>query len=142
MRLILPNGAVGAFSQRNLSLITEAFRNLPLSTAQNITMHRTGFAPVEVTISGRFGVSYTGSPVQRVPDIETRPIAPSDDPADPAVLWAATQLPVPVRPIWTDFTIAGRPLFPECEAYLGHAQTLVEHACSIAQQVSLTPPPS
>ena len=124
----------------------EAFRNLPLSTARNITMHRTGFAPVEVTISGRFGVSYTGSPVQRVPDIETRPIAPSDDPADPAVLWAATLPPVPVRPMWTDFTIAGRPLFPECQVYLGHAQTLVEHACSIAQQVhggdSLTPPPS
>jgi hypothetical protein len=125
-----------------------AFRNLPLSTARNITMHRTGFPPVEVTISGRFGVSYTGSPVQRVPDIETRSIVPSDDPADPAILLAlaAARSPVPVQPMWTDFTIADRPLFPECQAYLRHAQNLVEHARGIAQQVhggdSLTPPPS
>jgi hypothetical protein len=124
----------------------EAFRKLPLSTARNITMHRTGFAPVKVTISGRFGVSYTGSPVERVPSTEMRPIDPDDDPADPGVLWAGTEPPVPVRPMWTDFTIAGRPLFSECQAYLGHAQNLVELARSIAQQVhggdSLTPPPS
>jgi hypothetical protein len=108
-------------------------------------MHRTGFAPVGVTISGRFGVSYTGSPVQRVPDAESRPIA-GDDPADPGVLWAATEPPVPVQPMWTDFTIADKPLFPECQAYLGQVQSLKEHARSIAQQVHdsgrLTSPPS
>jgi len=125
----------------------ETFGRLLLSTARNITLHRSGFPPVEVTISGRFGVSYTGSPIQRVSDIETSPIVPSDDPADPAILlaFAAARSPVPVQPMWTDFAIAGRPLFPECQAYLGHAQNLVEHARSIAQQVhggdSLTAPP-
>jgi hypothetical protein len=124
----------------------DTFGKLLLSSSRNITMHRTGFAPVEVTISGHFGVSYTGSPVQRVPDAETRPIASGDNPTDPGVLWAATLPPVPVQPMWTDFTIAGKPLFAECRAYLGHLQSLVEHARGIAQQVhgsdSLTQPPS
>jgi len=123
----------------------EAFRKLPLSMARNITSHRTGFAPVKVTISGRFGVSYTGSPIECVPSAEMRPIGPDDNPADAAVLWAATESPVPVQPTWLDFTIAGRPLLPECRAYLQDAQNLVKHARGIAQQVHgsdrLTPPP-
>jgi hypothetical protein len=123
----------------------EAFGKLPLSSARNITLHRTGFPPVEVTISGRFGVTYTGNAVRRVPSTETRPIAPGDDPADPAVLWQAIQPPVPVEAKCEDFTIGGKPLFPECHAYLRQAQSLVERARSIAQQVhgsdTLTTPP-
>lgn len=49
-----------------------AFAKLPLTNARNITFHRTGFANVTVTISGHFGVTYTGSPVRPVPSTETR----------------------------------------------------------------------
>jgi hypothetical protein len=123
-----------------------AFGKLPLSSARNITLHRTGSPPVEVAISGRFGVTYPGSPVQHVPSTETRPIAPSDYPANPAVLWQSIQPPVPIEPKWTYFTIDSKALFPECQAYLQQAQILVEHARAIAQQVhgndTLTSPKS
>jgi hypothetical protein len=75
-----------------------AFAKLPLTNARNITFHRTGFANVTVTISGHFGVTYTGNPVRPVPSTETRPIAPTDDPADPAVLWQHIQPPLPIEP--------------------------------------------
>jgi hypothetical protein len=58
----------------------KAFAKLPLTNARNITFHRTGFANVTVTISGHFGVTYTGGPVRPVPSTETKPIAPIDDP--------------------------------------------------------------
>ncbi len=43
------------------------FKNLPLSTARNISLHSTGFAPVEVHITPRFGVTYAGTPIKPVP---------------------------------------------------------------------------
>jgi hypothetical protein len=48
------------------------FKRLPLSTARNISVHRTGFVgAVKVTIRGRFGVTYCGSAVEPVPVAET-----------------------------------------------------------------------
>jgi hypothetical protein len=52
----------------------DTFAALPLGTARHISEHRTGFAPVTVTISGRFGVTYTGDPINRLPITETRPV--------------------------------------------------------------------
>jgi hypothetical protein len=122
------------------------FRNLPLSKARNISLHRTGYpAAVEVKIVGRFGLSYIGSPVKRVPAAESRPVSAEDDPNDPAVIWAATLPPVPVHPMWSDFQIDGKPLFAECRAYVEQAQQLVTQARAIAERVHgtdvLTPPP-
>jgi hypothetical protein len=123
----------------------DAFRSLALTNARNISLHRKGYPPVELNITGRFGVSYVGSPVKGVPGAESRPISADDDPADPAVLWAATELPVPVRPMWTDFTIGGKPLFAECRAYLAQAEQLATQARGIAERVHgtdvLTPSP-
>jgi hypothetical protein len=121
----------------------KAFKALPLSNARNVSLHRSGVAPVEVTIAGRFGVSHVGTPVKRVADAESRPIVAGDD---PSLQWAATLPPVPVEPRWTDFTIDGRPLFPECRAYREEAAQLLARGRAISNSVhgteSLTPPPS
>jgi hypothetical protein len=118
-----------------------AFGALPLSTARNISLHRSGVAPVEVNIRGRFGVVHVGTPVRRVPIAESAPIVAGDD---PALQWAATEPPVAVQPAWTDFKIDGNPLFPECRAYLQEARNLLDQARSIVQLVhgkqTLTPP--
>jgi hypothetical protein len=124
----------------------DTFRNLPLSKARNVSFHRTGYPTgVEVHILGMFGLSYTGNPVERVPIVESRPRGPGDDPNDPAVIWASTLPPVPVRPTWTDFQIDGKPLFPECGTYLQQVHDLVAQARAIAKRVHgtdvLTPPP-
>jgi hypothetical protein len=117
------------------------FRDLPLSATRNTIFHRTGVAPVNVRITGRFGVTYTGKPIKDVPAAESRNIVAGDD---PSLQWAATPPPVSVRPAWTDFTIDGKPLFPECQDYLEEARKLLNEARRISQQVhgndSLTPP--
>jgi hypothetical protein len=120
------------------------FRQHALSNARNISFHRTGYSAVEVSITGRFGVNHIGSPVKQVPAAESRDVG--DPGNDPALLWATTQTPLPVRPMWSDFTIDGKPLFAECQAYLAQARQLADQARGIAQHVhgtdSLTSPPS
>jgi len=115
----------------------EIFDKLRLGTARDRSVHRTGFAPANVTIIGRFGVTYTGGPATRVPTAGTRQI--SDE-------LAYLDTPVAVQPMWTDFTIDGKPLFDECKAYLDAARKLIADARIIAATVhgavSLTPPPS
>jgi hypothetical protein len=122
-----------------------AFRQHSLSNARNISFHRTGYPSVEVSITGRFGVVHTGSPVQSVPTAESRPLEPNIS-DNPALMWAATRPPVPVRPRWDQFTIDGKPLFAECRAYLALAQQLADKAHGISQCVhgtaTLTAPPS
>ena len=113
------------------------FRALRLSTARNISAHRT-FAPATVTISGRFGVTYIGNPAQRVPISETPQIA------DSALAFLAK--PKPVRPEWDDFDIEGQPLFPACRDYLNAARSLMDEARRIVLLVhgtqSLSFPPT
>jgi len=113
------------------------FRNLPLSGARNISLHRSGVAPVETKITGRFGISYTGTPVKRIPTSET-PTFPPD------FQWMAR--PVPLQPRWQDFEINGKPLFAECQAYLREAQRLLNEARRICQlehgSAAPTQPPS
>jgi hypothetical protein len=123
--------------------VHDTFRGLSLSNARNISLHRTGVAPVEVNITGRFGVSHIGTPIKHVPTSESTHIIAGDD---PALQWAATLPPDPVQPTWTDFSIDGRPLFQECQAYLQEARKVVAHASTIVQHVhgnnTVTPPPS
>jgi hypothetical protein len=103
----------------------DGFRALRLSAVRHISEHRTGYAPVTVTISGLFGVTYIGSPTERVPLSETRQI---DDP-ELALLLAK---PNPIQPRWDDFDIEGQPHFPACREYLNCAHTLVGEARGIA----------
>ncbi len=120
----------------------DAFREIALSTARNISLHRIGIAPVEVNITGRFGVSYIGTPVRRVPTAESATIVAGDN---PSLQWAATQPPVSIRPAWTDFKIDGKPLFHECQDYLAKAGSLLAEARHISQKIhgnnKLTTPP-
>ena len=115
----------------------DIFDKLPLGTARDRSVHRTGFSPAEVAIIGRFGMTYSGGPAKPVPTAETRQI--SDELAN-------LDTPVEVQPMGTDFTIDGRPLFAECRAYLDAAHKLIADARIIAATVhgaaSLTPPPS
>jgi hypothetical protein len=110
----------------------KSFRELPLSKARNVSVHRTGVVPVTVSINGMFGVTYTGTTVTRVPLSEPRHLF------DPSTL-------VPLRqPSRSEFHIGERQLFPECEDYLEKARVLIETARSISDAVhgnqSLTPP--
>jgi hypothetical protein len=117
------------------------FRNLPLSKERNISYHRTGYPAVEGKITGRYGV-YIGSPINRLPTVESEPLIARDT---DALKWAATQPPPPIRATASDFTIGGASLFPECRSYLEQANCLVSQARAIAQLVHgadvLTPPP-
>jgi hypothetical protein len=116
----------------------DGFRALPLGRARHISEHRTGVAPVTVTISGRFGVTYIGNAVEHIPLSETRKID------DPDLVFLAH--PIPVQPTWNDFTIEGQPLFPACREYLNAARALVDEGRRIALQVhgtkSLSFPPT
>lgn len=119
------------------------FRQHPLSEQRNISFHRTGYPDVEVRITGRFGIDHIGSPVKAVPSGESGARGNKDD--DAASLFAATQPPLPVQPMASDFTIDGKPLFPECKSYLDRASELITCAREIAQRVHgekpLTAPP-
>jgi hypothetical protein len=116
----------------------DGFRALRLSTVRNISEHRTGVAPVTVTISGLFGVTYIGGPTDRIPISETRQID------DPALAFLAK--PNPIQPKWDDFDIEGQPLFLACRDYLNGARALVNEARRIALLVhgpnSLSFPPT
>jgi hypothetical protein len=117
----------------------ESFRALRLGTVRHISEHRTGVAPVKVTISGMFGVTYIGGPVTRVPIAETRHID------DSSLLWMAKPIPLP-QPSWDDFDIEGQPLFPACQDYLNGARALVNDARHVSNAVhgtiALSSPPS
>ena len=63
--------------KKQFKVAYNAFLALQLGTARHISEHRTGVAPVKVTISGLFGVTYIGDPANHVPISETRHI---DDP--------------------------------------------------------------
>ena len=114
-----------------------AFRKLPLGEARHQIEHRTGVAPVEVTVIGRFGVTYRGGPATLVPMSETPVI---NDPNFPPSLARAH----PLRPMWNDFTIQGQPLFETCQDYLNRAAQLISEARLVAARVhgdeDLSPP--
>ena len=114
------------------------FRMAALSTARNVSLHRTGYSSVEVEITGRFGVVYEGSAVEGVPTAES-PQFDGDAPS-----WAGTQPPPVILPQPSDFSIDGTPLFDACQAYLAQAQNLVTQARDIGLRVhgtnSLTAP--
>lgn len=114
------------------------FGKLRLSTARNISEHRTGVVPVTVTINRLFGVPYIGNPAEHVPIFETRQ---SDDSA-----LAFLDKPNPIQPSWGDFDIEGQPLFPACQDYLNGARALMDEARRIALLVhgtnSLSSPPT
>jgi hypothetical protein len=122
----------------------EAFRKHHLSNARNVSEHRRGFPNVEGRVVGPFGKVHVASPVNRIPDAETRCFSPGNAPDLP--LWAATQSPQPIQPRCDQFTIGGKPLFDECRSYLQLACNLRDEADNICQQVhgsnSLTIPPS
>jgi hypothetical protein len=93
----------------------EAFRALPLGTARHISEHRTGVPPVIVTVTGRFGLTYSGSPTKMIPMSEAREMPPE-------LGWMQSQMPI--QPMWKDFVIDGKPLFEACREYLESAQAL------------------
>jgi len=117
----------------------DSFRASRLGTLRHISEHRTGVAPATVTISGLFGVTYVGSPVDLIPLTETRHIT------HPDLSWM--DRPIPLRqPSWDDFELEGQPLFPACQEYLDGARALVNTARHISDVVhgtmSLSSPPS
>jgi hypothetical protein len=120
----------------------DTFRQHLLSTERNISFHRAGFpALVQVTHTGLFGVTYIGGPAKGIPIAATRPSAEAIAQGMPVGVF---QQSVPVWPLWSDFTIDGKPLFDECRSYLELAGQLVEQARRITQRVhgdaDLTPP--
>jgi hypothetical protein len=123
----------------------EAFRQHPLTNERDVTEHRLGFPNIEGKIDGPFGKVHTASPTSRIPTAECRPLEPNIN-NDPALQWAATLPPRPIQPRWDQFTINGRPLFAECQAYLQLARDVRERAGKICDVVhggkALSTPPS
>jgi hypothetical protein len=136
-----------AFQGKFDSLFAD-FKQLPLSGARNVTLHRSGVAPVEVQITGMWGV-YTGGPLEKVPESETPTIVAGND---PALMVAAMQPPQSIEPRASDFSLivanaSGQQrmqLFPECGEFLQKAKNLVEEARKICQAEhgweKITPP--
>jgi hypothetical protein len=115
----------------------EAFRSLPLSNARNDSDHRTGVSPARVTVGGRFGVRFMGSPTEQIPISETREM-----PAE----FGWMQKSVPILTFWSDFSVYGKPLFETADDHLKKAQALVVKAKTLAEEVhgraKLSCPPS
>jgi hypothetical protein len=113
----------------------DAFRQHPLTTVRNSSEHRRGFPDVEGKIIGPFGTVHIATPTQRVPDAESRPLEAGNINSNAALQWAAALPPRPIEPKRDQFTIAGKPLFPECHAYLTLARDLRAKAQSICDEV-------
>jgi hypothetical protein len=113
------------------------FRALPLGNARHISEHRTGAPPVTASVTGRFGITYFGSPTKTIPMTESREL-----PAE----FAWMQKRVAVRPTWSQFEIDGKPLFETCDDYLKRASELITKARALAEEVhgdsKLTSPPT
>jgi hypothetical protein len=105
----------------------DAFQKLPLSNARNVSMHRSGVAPVTVQTKSLFGVMFVGSPVKPLPSTHSRPAEIGG-----GLPWES---PLPLLPHWQDFSIDGSSLFAECRDYLASAQILVADGRGIAQSV-------
>jgi len=118
--------------------IYKNFRDMPLSTARNISAHRVGYPDVTVAVIGAWGVRYEGSPIEHVPSTETREI-------DIPELGFLSK-PHVLRPDQATFQIDGRDLFDACREYLAAARRLMADAQEIAARVHndkfLTSPPS
>ncbi len=105
----------------------EPFAKLPLSSARNVSAHRTGYPDVTVAIVGTWGVVYEGSPIKPVPSSET----PEID--NPELAFLAKSRPL--RPEQARFQIDGRDLFDACREYLEAANKLIVDAHEIAERV-------
>lgn len=126
------------FRERFSSAYT-GFRNLGLSNTRHVVEHRTGVAPIEVMVVGRWGLTHIGSPTKRIPDSEIRDLPNAEMP------WMTQPTAVPT-PNWADFRVDDQPLFEAVKHYLDAAGKLVSDARAIAEAVhgssSLTPPPT
>lgn len=136
------------FQEKFRPLYTQ-FSEHPLSRARNITVHRGGTPPVEVKVTGRWGVVYEGDPTQHIRSTEIPPEVARRDPTVPMG-------PVPISPLEpavSDFLLRERrgdnihtyPLFSTCEEYKNVAYSLVEETQKLITNVHgderLTPPP-
>jgi len=104
----------------------DTFRALPLGAARHISEHRRGIPPVEVTVTGRFGLTYSGGPTKMIPMSEAQEMPPE-------LGWM--QRHMPIQPMRDDFVIDGKPLFEACREYLESAQTLVAVARALGESV-------
>jgi hypothetical protein len=114
------------------------FRDLPLSKVRVTTMHRTGIAPVQVALTGSWGVVYRGGPTQSLPLVDQRPSPIGSTPAEYVpVIQSPT---MPLEPKTDDFWVEGlggtrHPLFPECQTYLKAVETLIAKARTLDQRI-------
>jgi hypothetical protein len=105
-----------------------SFVQMPLSDVRNVTLHRTGVAPVEVRVMGRWGSPFVGTPLQQIPLTESLPVS--------VPLSAAGEPLQQLEPCAADFSITITSggttstvgLFPESQKYLEAARKLVADA--------------
>jgi hypothetical protein len=123
--------------EEQFKTLYESFGRPLLVTARHISEHRTGFPPVTVTVSGRFGVTYIGDPIKRIPITETRRLEGE---------FGFMESPLRIHPRWTDFEINGQPLFDACNSYVQQLERLIQQARTLAQEIhdgsTLSAPPN
>jgi hypothetical protein len=106
--------------------VYDAFKEMTLGCARHISEHRTGFAPVIVTINRRFGVTYIGDPLTPLPNTA---------PPTSQSTYGGMPPPILLGPSWADFVINGEPLFDACRSYVDHAEALIERARALVAEV-------
>lgn len=133
--------------QDSFRVLYEGFAQLPSSKARVVSVHRHGMPPVEVAVSGIFGI-YQGGPAQALPSADVRPGPVGNSPAEyvPVISSPAIPLVPTLADFWLrDSSGATYALFPTCEGYLQAAGTAVAEARKIAAAIHgnrpLTPPP-
>jgi hypothetical protein len=139
--------------QQSFSPIYTAFGRHPVSRARVVTMHRTGLPPVEVQVTGYWGVVYRGGPTEAIPALDARLEPTGDDPAK--IVPAISSPAMPLEPKAGDFSLQAvaddggvqrLPLFDACREYLQQLGALVEGARQLARNLHgsqpLTPPPA
>jgi hypothetical protein len=127
-------GGLSADEQRRRKLFSvrfctdlKAFRKLSLGNARHDSEHRRGYPPATVTTFGLLGVTYAGSPIERLPTSERKRL-PEE--------YASYERPVAIGPPRRrDFQINGVPLLEMCENYVAEAQKLIDKARVIAREV-------
>jgi hypothetical protein len=136
--------------QEGFSPLYTQFSQHPLSRARNITIHRGGTPPIDVEVTGQWGIMHQGGPTQHIPLADIPPAVARRDPTLPTGPVPLLPLePTPedffLRDVRPDGSIQTPSLFPTCEDYLKNtAYGLVGEAEKLRIRVHgsewLTPP--
>lgn len=127
--------------------IAKDFRDHRLTRIRNISIHRTGMPPVEVSVIGQWGTHYRGSPNKSLPTFDEPQRSSHPDPDHPNNWMQPMRFAIEPRhddfvfqEALPDGSFQSQPLFPNCHDYLRIAGWLIEEATGLYNTVHGTQP--